>query len=253
MLSMPPTRDDFLNSFHRDAELFEAAVRAGGDLTQPVDGCPDWDLAALVVHLAELQHYIAEGVRTREKPATGWPKAPEDRAELADWYAEGAAGLEAALRGVADDEPCWNFFPNTAQVGATWVRRCAQEQAVHRYDAEMAATGIAESLDPVIALDGINEYFDVFLPRVDARSPIRIGELSIHIHSELDDEGEWFIQCGDHAPIVTREHKKGDVALNGNASGLLLTIWGRVDPEEVGVAVFGDPAVWSAFQAAAAI
>jgi uncharacterized protein (TIGR03083 family) len=250
---LKPTREQFLESFQRDAELFEAAVRAGGDLTQPVDGCPDWDLAALVVHLAELQHYIAEGVRTRQKPATGWPKAPETRAELADWYAEGAAELAAALAGVADDEPCWNFFPNTPQVGATWVRRCAQEQAVHRYDAEMAATGIAEALDPAIALDGIDEYFDVFVERVEQRSPIRIGDCTIHLHSDLDSEGEWFIRCGDHAPVVTREHAKGDVALNGNASGLLLTIWGRVDPEEVGVAVFGDRHVWTRFQAAAAI
>jgi uncharacterized protein (TIGR03083 family) len=248
-----PTRDEFLASTHRDIELFEAAVRAGGDLRQPVDGCPDWELADLVVHLCELHRYIGEGVRTRQKPTGGWPKVPEDRAVLADFVAEGARALEDALRGVGDDEPCWNFFPNTAQVGATWIRRCAQELAVHRYDAEMAATGTAEAIDPAIAKDGIDEYVDVFVDRVEQRSPIRIGDATIHLHATGGAEGEWFIRCGDHAPVITREHAKGDVALSGEASDLLLTIWGRVDPEEVGVAVFGDTDVWSRFQAAAAI
>ena len=246
-----PTRDEFLDSYHRDAELFEAAVRDGGDLTQPVDGCPDWDLAHLVTHLGRLQRYITTGIELGD-PGT-FPSAPEDRATYADWFADGAAKLEAALRARPDDEPCWTFFPNAEQRVGTWVRRMAQEIAVHRYDAEMAATGIAETLDPAIALDGINEYLDLFLPRVDARTPIRIGDVSIHLHSEWDDDGEWLIQCGDHAPVVTREHAKGDVALRGNCSGLLLAIWGRVDPEEVGIVTFGNPEVWAAFQAASAI
>ena len=50
---------------------------------------------------------------------------------------------------------------------------------MHRYDAELAATGTAEAIDSSIALDGIDEYFDLFLPRVDARSPIRIGDLVV--------------------------------------------------------------------------
>jgi uncharacterized protein (TIGR03083 family) len=247
-----PTRDEFLDSYHRDAELFEAAVRAGGDLTQPVDGCPDWDLAHLVSHLARLHRYIATGIEFGD-PGKFPTNVPDDPAKYADWFAEGAAKLEALLRGRPDDEPCWTFFPNAPQVVGTWVRRMAQEIAVHRYDAEMAAAGIAETLDPAIALDGINEYFDLFLERVESRRPIRIGDVSIHLHSEWDDDGEWLITCGDHAPVVTRAHGKGDVALQGSCSALLLAIWGRVDPEEVGIVTFGKPEVWAAFQAAAAI
>ena len=247
-----PSRDEFLDSYHRDAELFAAAVRAGGDLAQPVDGCPDWDLAALVEHLGTLHRYITAAIEGGGKP-DAFPSAPTDRGELADWFVDGAAKLEAALRARPDDEPCWTFFSNAPQTIGTWVRRQAQEIAVHRYDAEMAATGTAETLDPAIAKDGIDEYFDLFVPRVDARTPIRIGDLTVHLHSELDADGEWLIRCGDHAPVVTREHGKGDVALQGNCSSLLLAIWGRVDPEEVGIVTFGDPAVWAKFQAAAAI
>jgi uncharacterized protein (TIGR03083 family) len=250
-----PTRDEFLDSLHRDAELFAAAVRAGlesGDLTQPVDGCPEWDLGALVEHIGTLHRYITAGIESGGKPDS-FPSPPSDHAELAAWFEDGAAKLEAALRARPDDEPCWTFFANVPQTIGTWVRRQAQEIAVHRYDAEMAATGTAEALDPAIAKDGIDEYLDVFVPRVDGRKPIRIGDCTIHLHATGDAEGEWLIRCGDHAPVVTNEHAKGDVALSGAASDLLLTIWGRVDPEEVGVAVFGDPDVWSRFQSAAAI
>ncbi len=125
---------------------------------------------------------------------------------------------------------------------------------MHRYDAEMAATGTAEAIDPVIAKDGIDEYFDLFLERVDKRRPIRIGELAVQLQSTDEDApGEWIVRCGDGPPVVSREHAKGDVALQGPANALLLTIWGRVDPEEVGVAVFGDAADWTRFQRAASI
>ena len=246
-----PTRDEYLASLHRDVELFTAAVRDGGDLTQPVDGCPDWDLAALVAHVGGLHRYVATGIETGD-PGT-FPGPPDDRCAYADWFAEGAAQLESALASRGDEEPCWTFFPNMPQVVGTWVRRMAQEIAIHRYDAEMAGTGIAEAIDPVIAKDGIDEYLDLFLERVDRRRPIRIGDATIHVHAGGEAEGEWFIRCGDHAPVVTHEHAKGDVALNGAAGDLLLTIWGRVEPEEVGVAVFGDPDVWSRFRSAAAI
>ncbi|HUR77038.1 MAG TPA: maleylpyruvate isomerase N-terminal domain-containing protein [Acidimicrobiales bacterium] len=247
-----PTRDEFLASLHRDIELFEAAVRGGGDLTQTVDGCGDWTLASLVEHVGGLHRFIANGIENNG-PSGDLEGPPENRDDYADWFARGAAALEAVLVARPDDEPCWTFFPNAPQVIGLWVRRMAQELAVHRYDAEMAATGIAEEIDPAIAKDGIDEYFDMFIGRVDGRRPIRIGEATIHLHATGDAEGEWLVRCGDHAPVVTREHAKGDVALTGEASDLLLTMWGRVDPEEVGVAVFGDPEVWTKFQAAASI
>jgi uncharacterized protein (TIGR03083 family) len=246
------TRDDYLDSFHRDAALLEAALHAGGDLDQPVDGCPEWDVAELVHHIGGLHRFVTEALETGDKPAGGWGRGPDDRAALADWFAQGAAGLEAALRARPDEEATYTFFNNAPKTVGTWLRRQCHELAVHRYDAELAVTGTAEAIDPSIAKDGINEYFSLFVPRVDARSPIRIGDASIHLHA-TDEPGEWFVVCGDHAPIISNEHNKGDVALSGDAGDLLLAIWGRVDPDEIGLAVFGDRDVWTRFQAAASL
>lgn len=245
-----PTRNEYLDTFHRDAELFEAAVRAGGDLTAPIDGCDDWDLAGLVEHVGTLHRNIVAGVALGEFPTPA--SGPPAGTDAADWFAEGAAAMEAMLRSKPDDEECWTFFSNAPKTIGTWVRRQCQELSVHRYDAEMAATGTAEVIDPALAKDGIDEYFDLFVERVDKRTPIRIGEATLHLHA-TDAEGEWFVRCGDHAPQITREHAKGDVALSGSANDLLLTIWGRVTPDEVDIEVFGDPDVWARFQAAASI
>jgi uncharacterized protein (TIGR03083 family) len=150
-----PTRDEFLASLHRDIELFEAAVRAG-DMAAPIDGCPDWDLAALVKHIGSLHRYIATGIEFGDPGKfPGWP---DNIDSYADWFRDGADKLEALLHSKPDDEPCWTFFPNAPQVVGTWVRRQAHEIAVHRYDAEMAATGTAEAIDPAIAKDGIARY-----------------------------------------------------------------------------------------------
>ena len=248
-----PSRDDYLSTLHRDAKLFEAAVRAGGDLTQPVDGCPDWTTRDLVEHIGVLHRFIVNGIEVGETPKER-AEPPSDTNEYADWFADGAAALEAALRARPDDTPCWTFFSNAPPVIGTWVRRQCQELAVHRYDAELAATGTAEAIDPAIAKDGIDEFFDLFLGRVDARRPIRIGELAVQLQATDEDaSGSWMVRCGDGPPVVTREHAKGDVALQGPANGLLLAIWGRVEPEEVGVAVYGDVADWKRFQQAASI
>lgn len=241
------SRDDFLDSFHRDSELFEVALREG-NVNAEVDGCPGWSVADLVEHIGQLHRYVTDAIVTAAKPG-GWPAGPEG--DLADWFAAGAAALEAAMRERSDDTACYTFFDNAPKTVGTWIRRQAQEIAVHRYDAELAATGTAEAIDPAIALDGIDEYFDLFVPRVDARSPIRIGDLTLHLHAA--EGGEWFVRCGDHAPVVTREHAKGDVAVNGPADEILLALWGRIAPGEMDLEIFGDTDAWDRFQQAAAI
>lgn len=246
-----PSRDEFLDTFHRDAELTEAALRGAGTLDQPVDGCPDWDLAALVAHLGGLHRFVATGIEHGDPGK--WPGPPGDRAAYADWFADGAAALEGVLRSRPDDEPCWTFFRNAEQVVGTWVRRQCHELAVHRYDAELAATGTAATIDADIAKDGIEEYFDLFVPRVDARSPIRL-DVSVHLHATDVDNGEWLVRCSDDAaPVVTREHAKGDVALNGPADQILLALWGRLEPGDMDLQLFGDTADWQRFQSALAI
>ena len=71
-----------------------------------------------------------------------------------------------------------------------WLRRLLHETAVHRWDVETAGAGPdqATPIDPEVAVDGIDELFDNFLPFV-AEGLAGTGQ-TMHLHSN-DAPGEW--------------------------------------------------------------
>ena len=79
-----------------------------------------------------------------------------------DWYRDQADDMLAALDASQPGDPCWNW--TGADFTAAWVlRRQAHEAAVHRWDAE-AVAGDPMAIDVDLAVDGIDELLDVFLP-----------------------------------------------------------------------------------------
>lgn len=244
-----PTRDDFLTSLRADIAATVAACREGG-LADEVEACPGWTLEDLLVHTGGIFSFVTGVLAHRDGPH-GRERGPQDGTPVIDWFENTAHTLVDSLTATGDDEPCWNWA-GAEQTGAFWVRRMAQEAAIHRFDAELAATGTAAAIDEAIAVDGIDEFVDVFLPRMDATPPAELVGRSIHLHA-ADGAGEWLIQVTADGAVTTREHAKGDVALAGSAQDLLLSAWGRVEPEEVGVEIFGDSEIWASFRAAAAV
>jgi hypothetical protein len=69
---------------------------------------------------------------------------------------------------------------------------------------------------------------------------------SVHIHC-TDVAGEWTTRPDGDRIVTTREHAKGDAAMRGGASDLLLALWRRVPLDAVDVV--GDRAVAEAFVA----
>ena len=138
------------------------------------------------------------------------------------------------------EEPCWSWTDQRT-VGF-WSRRQANELAVHRWDAQFAA-GVPEPIDREIAVDGIQELFDI-LPFRPGGSPTGNGE-TMHLHC-TDGDGEWLVRLEPDGVTVVNEHAKGDVAARGGASDLLLMMWGRVPVDRL--EVFGDASLlvrWS--------
>ncbi len=114
----------------------------------------------------------------------------------------------------------------------------AQETAVHRWDAQNAL-GVPDSIEPELACDGIDEMLDVMLPfaRRWAESARGGRGETYHFH-RTDGPGEWLVRFQGEGATVTREHAKGDVAVRGAASDLLLFLWGRLPGEQL--EVLGD-------------
>src|SRR3954447_17545986 len=87
-----------------------AAARSRHGWAARVPGCPDWVLADLVWHLAEVQDFWTWVVRTRAGSPAGYPapvRPPDD--ELPGFAAERARGLEDALSTAEPVDPVWTW------------------------------------------------------------------------------------------------------------------------------------------------
>jgi uncharacterized protein (TIGR03083 family) len=236
---------DLLAALRRDGEAFADACASAG-LTAPVASCPGWTVADLLWHLGEV-HLFWETVVDQRLPS--WeaytePPRPAD-AELLDFYNAGLARLIDALASTPPETAVWTWSDDQS-VGFV-VRRMAQETAVHRWDAEQAARR-PQDIDAQLASDGIDEFLFHFTDAPAGTEPV--GG-TVHVHC-TDVAGEWLVVAGsgeEGAPefVVTREHAKGDCAMRGPASDVLLTLWRRKPLDTIDVV--GDRAVAERFVA----
>ena len=188
-------------------------------LDEPVAACPGWSVSDLLAHLTAVHRWATQIVETRASERIRRdPTTVPEGAALLDHLAEGAARLQAVLHAADLDDTVWTFTgPRPAR---WWLRRQVHETAVHAWDAT-AAAGTAEAVPAAVAVDGIDEHLEVFVPRFfDTAAFGGTGE-TMHLHA-TDGDGEWLVRFDPDAVVVRREHAKGDVAARGTASDLLL-------------------------------
>ncbi|CAB4879904.1 unannotated protein [freshwater metagenome] len=245
-------RAQYLDALRRDGAAFASSARAAG-LTTPVASCPGWTVADLVWHLAEVHYFWGSVVHQR---AAGGAEVinlhrPTDDANLFALY---NMQFERLLQVLGEADPATEVWTWSEQHNVAFVlRRMAQETAVHRWDAD-AAAGRPAPIEAVLASDGIDEFLTHFVDDV-ARNAQPLGG-SVHIHC-TDVAGEWTIHQMMLADVdvpalpagfdVAREHAKGDCALRGPASDLLLALWRRTPIASIDA--IGDTAVGARFLA----
>lgn len=201
---------DYVAAVRRDAgAIFELCA---SEPARTIASCPGWTAADVVAHLID----------TFAGEIAGY-------GEIAGELAPPEA-LQVALDLLSRDP--------TSEI----ARAVAQESAVHRWDAT-SAFGVDYSVEPELACDSIPSFFEDAWPLLldYLKRPAGTGQ-TLHLH-RTDGEGEWLVTLADR-PIVTREHRKADVAVRGTASDLLLWLWGRMDPPEV----LGDVTVLEAIR-----
>jgi len=232
----------YLDAVVADGASLTAAARLG--LDPQVPSCPDWKVADLVTHTGMVHAWVTEMVRTGAQERVSFrdlPKPPPPE-ELADWFEAGVGVLVSTLRDADPDAPVWNWSPGP-QVGSFWDRRMAQETTMHRWDGQ-CAHGVQQPMPVELAVDGIDEIIRIGLAAdlVDNKEATLGGTL--HLHT-TDAEGEWLVEVSDGELHVREEHGKGDAAVRGQASDLLLYLWGRQPSGPI--EVFGDQAVVDAW------
>ena len=228
-----------LSAFARDGAAFADACTAAG-LSADVSSCPGWSIADLVWHLTEVHHFWRTIVRDQLATPADYtePMRPPDDALLAV-YRAGFTETLSVLSAVDPTQTNWTWSSDHS--AGFVIRRMAQETAVHRWDAD-AAAGFGIPIEAELASDGIDEFLVHMLGDVLTDAAAVGG--SVHLHCQ-DVAGEWTIYPGDDTPIVTREHAKGDAALRGSASDLLLALWRRQGLASLDVV--GDAAVATRF------
>lgn len=219
---------------------FEEAAASEAGLSAPVPPCPDWTVLDLVHHLAKLylwvRSHVGRGVTSRpdSDPREELGELPTGAAAI-QWWADEYAALVDLLEALDPHLPAWNWAPAGKQV-TFWLRRMAHETAVHRWDAQMAI-GQAEPIETKLAVDGVSEVLDTWLPAGRRRGPVdRVGVVRL---AATDADHEWFVRLrGEGVALLDtdtwldHDEHHTRVSAGGTASDLELSLYGRV-PFEV--------------------
>ena len=228
---------DFAAEFLDQNRLFSELI-AAGDPSTPVPTCPGWTLKQLFRHVGGGNRWAGQIVSDQMQDALAFDavrdaRAPADPRAAIDWLDAGARILVDAAA-AHPDVTVWTF--TGPQPARWWVRRRLHEVVVHCADAAIA---IGAPFDPYpsLAADAISEWFDLVVTRMPD-----LGGRSIHLHATdegLGQAGEWTITNGHWE----HQHGKGDVALRGPATDLLLVTTRRRQVDDTRVEVFGDAAL----------
>lgn len=169
---------------------------------------PSWTLRELVTHVASIHGRtiaVCEALPNDRIPA---PTLPEG-IDAIDWYAQTLPAMIDALRGRDPDTPVWFFTPE-GTIGS-WRRRMLIETGVHRWDAQQALGQPAPLLE-VVAVNGLDEFGDMWLARIEGDLP------SLELVAQ-DVGRSWRFGTGGPGATVT-----------GTASDLFLRLMSRPGP-----------------------
>jgi uncharacterized protein (TIGR03083 family) len=226
---------------HEYALLAEALAEA--DPAAAVPSCPDWTATDLDNHLATVYAHKVEVMRRGEWPKP-WPPAGGVGA-LADGYTALVSAF--AVREPSDTSVTW-FEPD--QTVGFWIRRMAQETAIHRVDAQLAAGLPVTPFAPDLAADGIDEvlgwvvhgsvaWHEEFAAALADADPRAL---------RLTTEGHmWTVTANPDGVRVEHGWSEADPAttISGTPDELYRWLWGRTDD----VVVDGDEALVPQFKA----
>jgi uncharacterized protein (TIGR03083 family) len=225
-------RAEYLAAIRREGMALADA--AEGHLAARVPSCPDWTVSDLVFHVAGVHRFWGEVVRRRARDAAAVDRIrptidPSDD-ELLTWYRSGLERLGDTLAAADPSLPMWTWTPSDERVA--WVlRRMAQETAVHRVDAQLAAGIRHPSVEPPLAADGVDEFFTYFLPDGDG-----LAGPAQTVRLQADDvDRSWLVTAGDGELVVVHETGGVDAQVQAPASDLLLVLWRREDADRLRV------------------
>lgn len=220
-------------------ERYVDIVRSGGErlavvaergLDAPVPSCPGWTVRDAVEHTAEVYLHKVACMHDKKAPDP-WPPARDDTSPVEHLRAAHEALLtELTSRDPLEFAETWWWDERTV---GFWGRRMAHETAIHLADVELAH-GDVSAIDPVLAVDGVDEVLRQFLAGDWSDEPVA-GPPGATIRVRTGDHG-WRVVM-EPAAIVAQVDKWPHVpvgaVLTGPAEPLYRWLWGRGPDDEL--------------------
>jgi len=243
---------DHIDAIEREGAALVAALAACAP-EAGVPSCPDWTVRDLAEHVAGSTGFWVDVVCDgTDQPKTGGEPHGED-GDLAALVAGRLDDLVGRLRSTPPDTAVWSWLEGQGTT-AFVARRWANEMAIHRIDAQLAA-GTPEPIDGDLAVDAVEEVFlmanayqQMKAERAaaagtdgDAPPDEPSAPTSLHLHAQdraAQGDGEWLVSLGPDGVSVSREHAKAACAVQAAASDIALTLYQRPTLGEV--TTFGD-------------
>lgn len=238
---------DFRAALIEETRAFGDVIRSA-DLEAPIPTCPGWTVHQLLKHVGRGNRWCAQIIAERRRDPLdprdvkdGRP--PDDLDGAIEWLNAGAQSVLNAVDRVGNAR-VWTFV--APKPAGWWIRRRLHETTVHRADAVLAVGGEFE-LPPELAADGVSEWIELHRVQADRFAPPLARGVTLHLHATdegLGSTGEWTIIHDEDGLNWTHDHAKGEAAVRGTATNLLLAITRRKSSAEAGLELIGDPGVW---------
>lgn len=222
--------------------LARYADQAGPDASVPT--CPAWTVRQLVAHQGMVHRWARANLLGQECHPPTWNAEGQEVADPITWLLDGAEALTAAVRAVPDDVRAMVFLKEAPAPRAFWARRQCHETTIHAVDALAAALGRmplpedADRVDPVVALDGIDELLTGFVTRGRTRFA-DVGPLRFEVRPSTGGRA-WAVDVQPDGSVETTR-LAGDVhvvdsadgTIRGSAVAVYLALWNRTTPDAV--------------------
>lgn len=226
-----------------------ADAAAGAPLDTPVPTCGEWDLAELVWHLTQVQHFWAHVIEHRPDggpESYDRPDRPGDE-QLVDALRAANADLVGALSGADSSEPAWSWSSDQT-VGFT-IRRQTHEAFVHMVDGLLATGTELPPVSTELGADGIDEMLTHMIGGMPPWASFTSQGAALRV--ETTDTGDaWTVEIGRLTGTEPQSQQTYDIwavlsidqpsavatTLRGKAVDLNLWCWGRVAHDAVQVA-----------------
>ena len=227
------TIDTLMNSIEQRAVQLPGA--------DPVPTCPEWDVNALINHLAIVLSRMRIRIETNADPdPDAMPSTPPNGMTAPEWLSLSYRELRTTFLNHEPEDQAWNWTGENQIVG-WYIRRLAHELAIHLIDLDAASPSSTPpeelGIDAALAADGLDELLTVFLP---TRSPRSTHPMEHHVLALTPTESPgqpWYVELNGLEISAGHDERPADATIKGSSVALYLFGWNR--PAE-GLTTTGD-------------